>query len=49
MGMVVELLDKKGKSAMRIGYTADTEYFEDRTNTYENCDILIAHIQPAKH
>ena len=48
MGMVVELLDKKGKPAVRIGYTSDTAYFEDLHNHLAGCDILIAHIsQPS--
>lgn len=48
MGMVVELLDKKGKPAVRIGYTADTAYFEDLHQHLTGCDILIAHIsQPS--
>ncbi|GEP46388.1 tetratricopeptide repeat protein [Brevifollis gellanilyticus] len=48
MGMMVELLDKKGKTALRIGYTADTAYFEDLHKHLEKCDILIAHIsQPS--
>jgi tetratricopeptide (TPR) repeat protein/ribonuclease BN (tRNA processing enzyme) len=48
MGMVVELLDKNGKSAVRIGYTADTAYFEDLHKHLAGCDILIAHIsQPS--
>jgi len=48
MGMVIELLDKKGKPQLRIGYTADTEYFEDLHKHLQDCDILIAHIsQPS--
>lgn len=48
MGMMVELLDKKGKVAVRIGYTADTAYFEDLHKHLEKCDMLIAHIsQPS--
>ncbi len=48
MGMVIDLLDKKGKPAMQIGYTADTAYFEDLHKHLANCDILIAHIsQPS--
>lgn len=48
MGMVVELLDKKGKPAVQIGYTADTAYFEDLHQHLTGCDILIAHIsQPS--
>ena len=48
MGMVVELLDKKGKPAVRIGYTSDTAYFKDLHNHLTGCDILIAHIsQPS--
>lgn len=44
MGMVVELLDKKGKSKVRIGYTADTAYFPELHQHLANCDVLIAHI-----
>jgi tetratricopeptide (TPR) repeat protein/ribonuclease BN (tRNA processing enzyme) len=48
MGMVLELLDKKGEPAVRIGYTADTAYFEDLHQHLTGCDILIAHIsQPS--
>lgn len=48
MGIVVELLDKKGKPLLRIGYTADTGYFEDLHRHLSNCDVLIAHIsQPS--
>jgi Tfp pilus assembly protein PilF/ribonuclease BN (tRNA processing enzyme) len=48
MGMVVELLDKKGKTALRIGYTADTSYYEDLHKHLTGCDVLIAHIsQPS--
>ena len=48
MGMVVELLDKKGKPVLRIGYTADTAYFEDLHKHLAVCDVLIAHIsQPS--
>ena len=48
MGMLVELLDKKGKCAMRIGYTGDTAYFPDLPKHLRNCDLLIAHIsQPS--
>ncbi len=48
MGMVVELLDKKGNTALRIGYTGDTAYFKDLHEHLEKCHILIAHIsQPS--
>lgn len=48
MGIVFELLDEKGKTALRIGYTADTAYFQDLHKHLLNCDILIAHIsQPS--
>jgi tetratricopeptide (TPR) repeat protein/ribonuclease BN (tRNA processing enzyme) len=48
MGMVVELLDKNGKPALRISYTADTVYFDELPGHLANCDILIAHIsQPS--
>jgi hypothetical protein len=48
MGMLLELLDKKGKPTMRIGYTADTAYFPDLHQHLSNCDVLIAHIsQPS--
>lgn len=48
MGMVVELLDEKGKPALRIGYTADTAYFEDLHKHLADCHVLIAHIsQPS--
>ena len=48
MGMVVELLDEKGAAAVRIGYTADTAYFEDLHKQLRGCDVLIAHIsQPS--
>jgi ribonuclease BN (tRNA processing enzyme) len=48
MGMVVELLDNTGKIVLRIGYTADTAYFQDLHKHLSNCDILIAHIsQPS--
>ncbi len=48
MGMVVELLDEKGNAAVRIGYTADTAYFEDLHKHLSGCDVLIAHIsQPS--
>jgi tetratricopeptide (TPR) repeat protein/ribonuclease BN (tRNA processing enzyme) len=48
MGMVVELLDNEGKPAVRIGYTADTAYFEDLHTHLAACDVLIAHIsQPS--
>ncbi len=48
MGMMVELLDGKGKPVVRIGYTADTAYFEDLHQHLANCDVLIAHIsQPS--
>jgi tetratricopeptide (TPR) repeat protein/ribonuclease BN (tRNA processing enzyme) len=43
MGMVIELLDKK-RVALRIGYTADTAYFEDLPKHLANCDVVIAHI-----
>jgi hypothetical protein len=41
---VLELLDRKGKPAMRIGYTADTAYFPDLPKHLSGCDVLIAHI-----
>jgi tetratricopeptide (TPR) repeat protein len=44
MGMLLELLDKKGKPALRIGYTADTAYFPDLPRHLSDCDVLIAHI-----
>lgn len=44
MGMVLELLDKKGKPVFRIGYTADTAYYDELHKHLTNCDILIAHI-----
>jgi hypothetical protein len=48
MGMVLELLDKKGKCAVRIGYTGDSAYFPDLPKHLANCDLLIAHIsQPS--
>jgi Tfp pilus assembly protein PilF/ribonuclease BN (tRNA processing enzyme) len=48
MGMLVELLTKTGKPAMRIGYTADTAHFPDLHKHLLNCDVLIAHIsQPS--
>lgn len=48
MGMLVELLDKNGKCAMRIGYTGDTAYFPDLHEHLADCDLLIAHIsQPS--
>jgi len=48
MGMLVELLDKEGDPAMRIGYTGDTAYFEDLHKHLRDCDVLIAHIsQPS--
>ena len=48
MGMVVELLDKKDNTVMRIGYTGDTAYFKELNKHLQNCDILIAHIsQPS--
>ncbi len=48
MGMVVELLDAEGAPALKIGYTADTAYFEDLHKHLANCDVLIAHIsQPS--
>ncbi len=48
MGMLVELLDKKGKCAMRIGYTGDTAYFPELPKHLANCDLLLAHIsQPS--
>ena len=48
MGMKIELLDKKGKTVLRIGYTADTAYFENLHQHLTGCDVLIAHIsQPS--
>ena len=48
MGMRVELLDEAGQPAVRIGYTADTAYFEDLHKHLADCDVLIAHIsQPS--
>lgn len=48
MGMVVELIDDAGETALRIGYTGDTEYFSDLHTHLKNCHILIAHIsQPS--
>ncbi len=48
MGLIVELLDTEGNAAVRIGYTADTAYFEDLHQHLTDCDILIAHIsQPS--
>jgi hypothetical protein len=44
VGMVLELLDKDGKPALRIGYTADTGYFEELSRHLAQCDVLIAHI-----
>jgi Tfp pilus assembly protein PilF/ribonuclease BN (tRNA processing enzyme) len=47
MGMVVELLEKE-KVVLRIGYTGDTEYFEELSVHLKGCDILIVHIsQPS--
>jgi hypothetical protein len=49
MGLVLELLDENGETAIRIGYTSDTGYFEDLPQHLSNCDVLIAHIsQPSK-
>ncbi len=48
MGMVVELLDRNGKPSLRIGYTADTGYFDDLCKHLAGCDLLIANIsQPS--
>jgi tetratricopeptide (TPR) repeat protein len=48
MGMVIELLDNRGKTTARIGYTADTGYFADLQKHLADCDLLIAHIsQPS--
>lgn len=48
MGMVIELLDKEGKPALRLGYTADTCYFTKLSEHLCNCDVLISHIsQPS--
>lgn len=48
MGMRVELLDDHGKTAVRIGYTADTAYFQELHKHLTDCDLLIAHIsQPS--
>lgn len=48
MGVVLELLDVSHKVALRIGYTADTAYFDGLEAHLANCDILIAHIsQPS--
>ncbi|MBB5036415.1 tetratricopeptide repeat protein [Prosthecobacter dejongeii] len=44
LGMMVELLDNKGKTVLRIGYTADTAYFADLQQHLSKCDVLIAHI-----
>ena len=44
MGMLLELLDKRGKPVLRIGYTADTAYFPELPKYLRDCDILIAHI-----
>ncbi len=44
MGMLLELLDKKSKPALRIGYTADTAYYPDLPKHLSDCDVLIAHI-----
>jgi Tfp pilus assembly protein PilF/ribonuclease BN (tRNA processing enzyme) len=43
MGMVLELLNEKGGTALRIGYTGDTAYFEDLSKHLSSCDVLIAH------
>ncbi|TDU70918.1 tetratricopeptide (TPR) repeat protein [Prosthecobacter fusiformis] len=48
LGMMVELLDDKGETVLRIGYTADTAYFMDLHQHLSKCDVLIAHIsQPS--
>lgn len=48
MGMVVELLNNDRKTALRIGYTADTAYFPELHQRLLDCDVLIAHIsQPS--
>lgn len=48
MGMMIELLDEKREAVLRIGYTADTAYFEDLHHRLAGCDIMIAHIsQPS--
>jgi Tfp pilus assembly protein PilF/ribonuclease BN (tRNA processing enzyme) len=44
MGVLIELLDKKGKPTLRIGYTGDTAYSPTLHTHLLNCDILIAHI-----
>ena len=44
MGMVIELLGDGEEKVLRIGYTADTEYFTDLSLHLKECDIVIAHI-----
>ena len=44
MGMVIELLGDQGETVVRIGYTADTEYFTNLHEHLKDCDVLIAHI-----
>jgi ribonuclease BN (tRNA processing enzyme) len=48
VGMVIELLNKNGATALRIGYTADTGYYDELPKHLGKCDLLIAHIsQPS--
>jgi tetratricopeptide (TPR) repeat protein len=44
MGMVLELFDEDGNVTLRLGYTADTGYFENLDKHLSNCDVVIAHI-----
>jgi Tfp pilus assembly protein PilF/ribonuclease BN (tRNA processing enzyme) len=44
MGMVIELLDEKGVTALRIGYTGDTTFFNELIIHLSKCDLLLAHI-----
>lgn len=48
MGFVIELLGDQGQTVIRIGYTADTEFFPTLSSHLKDCDVIIAHIsQPS--
>ena len=44
MGLLIDCLREDSTTALRLGYTGDTEYFAGLNRELENCDVLIAHI-----
>lgn len=44
VGVVIHLEDESGADALRIGYTSDTGWYEGLNESYEGCDVLLAHV-----